>query len=338
MFPIPIKGDFSMKAVVATRFGAPDVLQLQEVDKPTPRDNEILIKVRATTVNVGDIRMRSFDVPPLFRLPAHLTLGFRQPKHPIYGMELAGEVEAVGKQVTHFKPGDRVFASTLDHHFGAHAEYKCLPEDAAIAAMPGNMTYEEAAVLALSANTALFFLEAANIRPGQKVLINGAAGSVGTFAIQIAKHYGAEVTAVGGGRNIELMKSLGADRVIDYTQVDFTQTGETYDVIFDAAGKTKYAQGKRALKPNGYYLHTVIVAAGLQGLLQTMKKDKHVIGGTAAPSQKALAALKELVEAGRLKSVIDRCYPLADTAEAHRYVETGHKTGNVVITVDEQHA
>ncbi len=327
-----------MKAIVATQFGAPEVLQLQEVDKPTPKDNEVLIKVRATTVNVGDIRMRSFDVPPLFRLPAHLTLGFSQPKHPIYGMELAGEVEAVGKNVTRFKTGDEVFASTLDHHFGAHAEYKCLPEDGAIMTKPNNLSYEEAATLALSANTALFFLQAAHIQPGHKVLINGASGSVGTFALQIAKYYGAEVTAVCSTRNIALVKSLGADYVIDYTQADFTQSGETYDVIFDAAGTTKYAQAKRALKPNGYYLHTIIVAAGFQGLLQTLKKDKHVIGGTAVPRREALATLKELAEAGRLKSVIDRCYPLADTAEAHRYVETKHKTGNVVITLDRQHA
>ena len=327
-----------MKAIVATQYGASDVLHLQEVDKPTPKDNEVLIKVRATTVNVGDIRMRSFDVPPLFWLPARLTLGLTRPKQPIYGMELAGEVEAVGRQVKRFQPGDQVFASTLEHNFGAHAEYKCLPEDGAIMIKPKNLAYEEAATLALSANTALFFLQAAHIQPGQKVLINGASGGVGTFAIQIAKSYGAEVTAVCSTKNIELVKSLGADKIIDYTQVDFTRTGETYDVIFDAVGKTRYAQGKRALKPNGYYLHTVIVAAGLQALLQTAKKDKRVIGGTAAPSQKALAVLKELAEAGKLTAVIDRCYPLADMAEAQRYVETGHKIGNVVIRVDEQHA
>ncbi|MFN8597826.1 MAG: NAD(P)-dependent alcohol dehydrogenase [Anaerolineae bacterium] len=323
-----------MKAIVATQYGAPEVLQLQEVEKPAPKDQEVLIKVHATTVNVGDCRMRSFDVPPLFWLPARLTLGFNRPKNPVYGMELAGEVEAVGKHVERFEPGDQVFASTLNNNFGAHAAYKCLPEDAAIAPKPNTMTYEEAATLALSANTALFFLEAANIQPGQKVLINGASGSVGTFAVQLAKYYGAEVIGVCSARNIALVKSLGADRVIDYTQEDFTRNGETYDVIFDAAGTTKYAQCKDALKANGYYLHTVIVNAGLQGLWHVVTKDKHVVGGTAAPRTEALVFLKELVEQGRLKSVIDRCYPLEHIVDAYRYVETGHKTGNVVITVE----
>ena len=248
-------------------------------------------------------------------------------------MELAGEVEAVGKAVKRFKAGDQVFASTFKVHFGAHAEYKCLPEDGAVVTKPNNMTYEEAATLPLGAITALFFLKTGNIRPGQKVLINGASGSVGTFAVQLAKYFGAEVTGVCSTRNVALLKSLGADTVIDYTQEDFTKTGETYDIIFDAAGKTTFSQCKSSLKNKGYYLHTVMVGAEMKGLWYSMTTDKHVIGGTAVPHAEALVFLKELSETGRLKPVIDRCYPLEQIVEAHRYVDQGHKKGNVVITI-----
>lgn len=321
-----------MKAIIATQYGSPEVLQLQEVEKPIPKDNELLIKVHATTVNAGDDRMRSFNVPPLFWLPARLTLGFTKPKQPIFGMELAGEVEAVGKDVTRFKVGDQVFASTFAANFGAHAEYKCLPEDGAVVIKPQNMAYEEATTLPISANTALFFLKAGNIQPGQKVLIYGAAGSVGTFAVQLAKHFGADVTGVCSTGNVALVKSLGADQVIDYTQEDFTQNGETYDIIFDAVGKTTFSQCQSALKKKGYYLHTVMVLPEIRGLWSALTTGKKVIGGTAIPSEETLVFLKELVEAGRLKAVIDRCYPLEQMIEAHRYVETGHKKGNVVIT------
>lgn len=325
-----------MKAVIATSYGSPEVLQLQEVEKPTPKDNELLIKVHATTVNAGDDRMRSFNVPPLFWLPARLTLGFTKPKQPIFGMELAGEVEAVGKEVMRFKVGDQVFASTFTENFGAHAEYKCLPEEGAVVAKPPTMIDEEATTLPISANTALFFLKAANIQPGQKVLIYGAAGSVGTFAVQLAKYFGADVTGVCSTGNVALVKSLGADQVIDYTQEDFTKSGETYDIIFDAVGKTTFAQCQNALKRNGSYLHTVMVLPEVQGWWYALTTGKKVIGGTAVPRREALVFLKELVETGRLKVVIDRCYPLEQIVEAHCYVETGHKKGNVVITVVEQ--
>lgn len=325
-----------MKAIVATSYGSPEVLQLQEVEKPTPKDNELLIKVHATTVNTGDYRMRSFNVPPLFWLPARLTLGFTKPKHPIFGMELAGEVEAVGKEVKRFKVGDQVFASTFEANFGAHAEYKCLPEDGAVVTKPQTMTYEEAATLSIGANTALFFLKAGNIQPGQKVLIYGASGSVGTFAVQLAKYFGAEVTGVCSTGNVALVKSLGADQVIDYTGEDFTKNGETYDIIFDTVGKTTLSHCQSALKKNGYYLHTVMVLPEVQGLWYSLTTGKKVIGGTAVPRREALVFLKELVELGRLKAVVDRCYPLEQMVEAHRYVETGHKKGNVVVTLVEQ--
>ncbi len=337
-----------MKAIVATKYGPPEVLQLREVEKPTPKNNEILVRVHATTVNAGDWRMRSFTVPPLFWLPARLTLGFTKPKNPIYGMELAGEVEAVGKEVKLFKVGDPIFGSTLEENFGAHAEYKCLPEDAAVTIKSKNMSYEEAATLSISANTALYFLQKGNIQPGQydpdfsasvaeksgqKVLIYGASGAVGTFAVQLAKYFGAEVTGVCSTKNLALVKSLGADRVIDYTQEDFTKNGERYDVVFDAVGKTIFAQCKGSIKDKGYYLHTGMVAPEIKGPWYSMTTGKQVIGGTAATSTEALVFLKELMEIGKLKPVIDRCYPLEKMVEAHRYVDQGHKKGNVVITV-----
>jgi len=302
-----------MKAIVASKFGGPEVLQLRQVEKPTPKANELLVKVIATTVSAGDIRMRSLNVPPLFWLPARLTLGFTRPKHPIYGMELAGEVAAVGQAVTRFMVGDPVFASTLAEKFGAYAKYKCLPEDGLVLTKPPNMTYEEAAAVPIGGPTALRLLRKGNIRRGQKVLIYGASGSVGTYAVQLARHFGADVTAVTSTANLALVKSLGADRVIDYTQGDFSTQMECYDAIFDTVGKFPQAITAKALAPNGRF--------------------ESVAKLNTKQSIEELTVLKGLIEAGEIRAVIDRCYPLAQAAEAHRYVEAGHKKGNVILTV-----
>ena len=327
-----------MKAVVYEKYGSPDVLELREIEKPTPKDNEVLVKVAVTTVTVADSRVRSFTVPRSYWLPARIALGIRKPKKAILGAELAGEIEAVGKAVKRFKKGDLVFASTFEHGFGAYAEYRCLPEDGVLAKMSAKLTREEATTLPIGGRTALYFLRAANIQPGQKVLIYGASGSVGTFAVQLAKYFGAEVTGVCSTANLELVKSLGADRVIDYTQEEFTKNGETYDVIFDTVGKASYSGCLSSLKKDGTYLQAV-AAPGISMRMRwtSMTSSRKLVGGGPPPESEDLLFLSELIEAGKIKPVIDRVYPLEQIVEAHRYVDKGHKKGNVVITVEQNH-
>ena len=330
-----------MKAVVYTEYGPPDVLQLKEVEKPTAKDNEILIRVHATPIGFGDILARKLDevsprqfhMPFLFWLLARIDLGITRPKKTILGSQLAGEVEAVGKDVTRFKAGDQVFGYT-GQSFGANAEYLCMVEDATISLMPSNMSYEEAATVPYGAVTALNLLRKVNIHPGQKVLINGASGSIGSAAVQLAKYYGAEVTGVCSTPRVGLVKTLGADKVIDYTQEDFTRSGETYDLIFDILGKSSFSHCKSSLTQNGIYLLASFKARQLFQMLWTsIMGSQKVICALAFDSPEDLIFIKELVESGKFKSVIDRLYPLAQTAEAHRYVETEQRTGNVVVTV-----
>ena len=324
-----------MKAIVCSKYGPPEVLQLREVDKPQPKDNEVLIRVYASTVASGDVRVRSFTWATWFWLFGRIMYGFRGPRKNIPGNELAGEIEAVGKDVTLFKPGDQVFGLTKGVLFGGtNAEYKCMPEEGALAIKPANMTYEEAAAVPIGGQTALHLLRKVNIKSGQKVLIYGASGSVGTYAVQLAKYFGAEVTGVCSTTNLEMVKSLGADHVIDYKNEDFTQNGEEYDVIFDAVIKTSFSRCKSSLKERGVY-----ISAGwplLQALRSSMVGSKKVKIGIAPNRTEDLIFLKELIEAGKIKAVVDRCYPLEQTAEAHRYVDTGRKKANIVITMVDQ--
>lgn len=306
-----------MKAIVCTKYGSADVLELQEVAMPIPKDKEIRVKVHATTVTSGDCRVRAFNSPLLYWLPMRLVLGIRKPRKAILGVELSGEVDAIGAYVTRFKKGDPIFAFT-GMRFGAYAEYICLPEDGLIAAKPAQATYEEAASVLFGGTSALHFLRKGNIRIGQKVLIYGASGAVGSSAVQLAKCFGAEVTGVCSTANLELVKTLGADHVVDYTKEDFADREEKYDIIFDAVGKRSKADCKKALSARGKF-----VTVDGQGVARERLED--------------VIILKEWMEAGKLKAVIDRCYPIEQIRDAHTYVEKGHKKGNVVITMGIKH-
>lgn len=327
-----------MRAVVYDRYGAPDVLHLHEVATPAPKENEILIRILATTVTSGDLRVRSLNVPTGFGIISRLLFGISKPRQPILGTELAGVVESIGKNVTRFNVGDQVlaFGGIGKDGMGCYAEYKCMPETGAVALKPPNLTYEEAAALSFGGVTALAFFRKGKLQRGERVLVNGASGGVGTAAVQLAaKHFGAEVTGVCSTANVELVRSLGATHVIDYTKEDFTQNGETYDVIVDTVGTAPFFRSKSSLHRNGRLLQ---VLGGLPDMLLVpwvnMTSSKKVVAGTAIGSAADLRFLAELAEAGKFRPVIDRRYPFEQMAEAHRYVETGRKRGNVVVLLE----
>ena len=323
-----------MKAIIYTRYGGPEVLAAAEVEKPVPKDHEVLVKVTATTVTAGDRRVRSLDVPPGFKTLSRLIFGIFRPKQPILGTELSGVVESAGSKVTGFGVGDPVFAYS-DSKMGAHAEYICLPEDGAIALKPVNLGFGEAAALSFGGATALnFFRRGGGLKRGEKVLVNGASGAVGTAAIQLARHFGAAVSGVCSTRNVGLVESLGASKVIDYTKEDFTKNGETYDVIVDTAGTAPFSRCKKSLKRGGRLLKVLgTMPDMLQAPFISLISDKKVVAGPASGNQKDLRFLAELTRKGEYSPVIDRRFPFEEMAEAHRYVDTGRKRGNVVVTV-----
>ncbi len=320
-----------MKAILYKKYGSPDVFELSDVEKPTPEANEVLIRVHATTVTAADCMMRRGDT-----FLSRILLGFNKPKkkYQILGTEFSGKIEEVGNKVKKFKPGDEVHAFR-GFGTGCYAEYKCMSENGSLAIKPFNMSFEEAASVVDGATTALFFLrEKANIKKGQKVLINGASGSIGTFAVQLAKYFGAEVTGVCSTKNIELVKSLGAEKVVDYTKEDFTRTGDTYDIIFDTVGKSSFAHCRMALKPNGKYIATVMnLKLILQSILTKFGNRKKAIFAMSLNKTEALNFIRTLIEEGRLKTIIDRQFSLEELPAAHEYVEKGHKQGNVVISI-----
>jgi NADPH:quinone reductase-like Zn-dependent oxidoreductase len=330
-----------MKAILCTKYGPPEVLQLQEVAQPAPKDNEVLVRVHATSINYGDLTARNFkfispqefNMPLLFWLMAKFAFGLNEPRVKILGSEFSGEVEAVGKDVTLFKAGDPVFGY-VGQDMGAYAEYLCIPENGTLAIKPANMNYEEAAVVPYGAIMALSLLKTAGLQPGQKVLINGASGGIGSAAVQIARHFGAEVTGVCGTPRLEFIKSLGAQHVIDYTREDFTQNGQTYDLIFDVLGRSSFSRCANSLNPKGRYL---LASFKLKQLLQMFRTSlsggKKVICAIAPGSLEDLQEVKTLIETGKIKSKIDRRFPMEAAAAAHRYVEEGHKKGQVVLTL-----
>jgi len=329
-----------MKAIVWTKYGSADGLQLREVAKPTPKDNEVLIKIHAATASTPDTELRRLKLPLLFAIPLRLYIGFRKPTRiMIPGTEFAGEIVTAGKDVTRYKPGDQVFGYT-GLAMGTYAEYMCLAENSSgmagvLGKKPVNMSYEEAAAVPFGGLEALHSLGKIDIQRGQKVLIVGAGGSIGTWTVQLAKHYGAEVTGVDHASKLDVLRSIGADHVIDYTQEDFTKSGQTYDVIFDTIGKSPFSGSLRSLNENGTYLNANPgVFSGVRWRWASKRSSKKVIPWTAGYTTDNLHALKELIEAGKIRSIIDRRYPLEQTADAHRYVDSGQKKGNIVITVE----
>jgi NADPH:quinone reductase-like Zn-dependent oxidoreductase len=322
-----------MKAIVYERYGPPEVLQLKEVTQPTPKGNEVRIRIRATTVTSGDCRVRSLNMPAGFGLISRLVLGVSRPRQPILGSELAGDIESVGKGVSKFKVGDQVFAFS-GAGLGCHAEYRCMPENGAVALKPPNLTYDEAAALPFGGMTALDFFRRGQVQGGERVLVNGASGAVGIAAVQLARYFGAEVTGVCSSANLELVRSLGANHVIDYTAEDFTQNGEGYDVIVDTVGTAPFSRSKGSLKERGRLLQ---VLGGLPDMLEipwiSMTSTKKVIAGPAAERAEDFRFLAKLAKEGHFKPVIDRRYPFEEIADAHRYVDTGRKKGSVVITL-----
>ena len=328
-----------MKAIVWTKYGPPDVLELREVEKPVPKDNEILIKIYATTVTAGDCEMRQLKFPFYLGIPMRFWQGFFKPKdNAIMGTELAGEIEAVGADVKKFKEGDQVFGAA-GMNLGTNAEYICLPEEpgeteGGVAIKPANMNYAEAATVPFGGRDALHFLRLGNLQPGQKMLINGAGGSIGTFAVQLAKLDGVEVTAVDSAAKLDMLSSIGADHVIDYTQEDFTKNGEIYDIIFDVVGTVSFSHSAGSIKEDGtYLLANPIRGQLLRGPWTRMRSNKKVVLQTASGTVEDLVYLRELIEDGMIKTIIDRTFPLEQIVEAHKYVETGQKMGNLVITV-----
>lgn len=320
-----------MKAVIQTAYGGPDVVVIRDMPKPVPKDNEVLVRVVATTVTSGDARLRAFRVPAAFWLPARLFLGISKPRKAVLGAEFAGLVEAVGSKVTRFKPGDRVFGQ---HVYDAHAEYKAVPETAAIALMPGNLDFAEAAALPFGALTALFFLQRCGVEPGMRVLVNGASGAVGTFGVQLARHFGAQVTAVCSARNADLVRSLGADAVIDYATEDFSLSGARYDIIMDTVDTVSMAQFRRATTPGGKLL-AVNGGGGmfLRAALQPLSGKRRIVVGMATETLDDLETISALVASGAIRATIDRRLPLANIGEAHALVDSGRKRGAVVIDV-----
>ncbi|MFN8524273.1 MAG: NAD(P)-dependent alcohol dehydrogenase [Chloroflexota bacterium] len=327
-----------MRAVVYERFGPPEVLQVREVPRPTPGDREVLVRIRATTVTSADCRARARDVPAGYGPVAYLVFGFFRPRQPILGAEFAGEVAAVGKEVREFSVGDPVFGFT-DAAMGCYAEYRCIPADGKLARKPGNLSYAEAAALTFGGTTALHYLRKARVQRGERVLVNGASGAVGNACVQLARHFGAEVTGVCSTANVEMVKASGAAHVVDYSQADFTQNGRTYDVIVDTVGTAPFSRCSASLGERG---RLVLILASLPDMLRapwiSMTGKKKVIVGVALGRPADVRFLGTLAEAGGFKPVIDRRYPLSQIVEAHRYVDTGRKKGNVVVTLDDGHA